>query len=101
MTLAIKVVRDEGDKQGKDIVDALLSDLGVALSRGRAELDENGRPYQEVDLEIIYTAGVENGMLIEVQDSLQGITWRGKITGIRHIAVGGVSSTELKIRRYL
>lgn len=76
------VVRFLGDKEGDDIVEALLSTDAAALSRGRAELDERATAQVARTIQIPYEAGIENGQTCEVTDELQGETYVGKIVGL-------------------
>lgn len=79
---SIVVFRGVGDKKGQDIVEALLSSTSAKLERGRVELDEHAMPIQTVTMDVTYRPGVRLGQLVEVHDSTQGKSWRGKIAGI-------------------
>lgn len=76
------VVRFLGDKEGDDIVEALLSTDAAALSRGRAELDNRATAKLERRIDVPYEAGLELGELAEVTDQLQGETYKGKIIAL-------------------
>ena len=76
------VVRFLGDKDGDDIVEELLSTDAAALSRGRAEMDLRSTAQVEKTVDVVYTAGLENGQTVEISDELQGETYIGKIIGL-------------------
>lgn len=80
----IFVQRYAGDRRGDDIVDALMCTLPVALSRGRSLLDKNALRQQPVELTVRYRPGIRLGQLIECHDSVQGVSWRGKVASISH-----------------
>lgn len=92
------VQRGLGDNRGPDITNIILVTLQAKLDRGANELDTNSG-LDEVELIIKYRTGIAKGDLIEVHDILQGSVWFGKITGIRHVASGGVIETELSVVR--
>lgn len=101
--MEVIVTRHPGNKDGPDLIEALLATVPVALSRGRREMDENAHAKADVTLTTLYRSGVRLGQLIEVNDALQGETWYGKITGINHRIgpsdAGLVVLTTLTIRR--
>jgi len=99
MAFAMIVQRGLGDKQGADIIDPLINSVLVGLSRGQSEIDENGENLQQVVINTVFRSGVKLGHLAEVSDSLQGVTWRGKIIGISHVSRSGTLTTDLTIRR--
>lgn len=77
----IVVIRGEGTSPGEDIVDPLLSEVSVALSRGRAELDQ-GALADEQQLDVTLR-DVRLGQLVAIEDSALG-AWRGKVTAVVH-----------------
>ena len=79
----IVVQRNLGDRQGPDIVDALLTTIPAALARGTHEINKS-TSVDSITLRTVYRAGVEMGELIEVHDALQGMSWRGRIVNITH-----------------
>lgn len=95
---SITVIRGAGDRRGADITDALITSTAVALARGRNELDARGG-LQEVDLTIHFRAGVNDGQLIEVSDSLLGDVWRGVISSVEHRFDGNQALTLLRVER--
>ena len=100
--MEIIVVRNSADKEGDDIVDPLMATVLVALSRGRAELDERAHSPQTVSLGIVFMPSIRHGQLVEVHDAAQGVSWRGKIIGVTHNATGGTApsaDTVLDIQR--
>lgn len=105
MTIQVCVIRGFGDLQGPDVIDPLLSTENVAVERGRVELDKNSG-LQEIQLTTVFrdvdplsTKEVRMGQIILVIDALQGEEWRGKISGIRHSATGGVITTDLTVQK--
>ena len=102
--MEIFVVRGSGDKQGDDIIEALLATEPAAVSRGRAELDANAHNSQSVTLVIKYTSGIKLGQLVRVYDDLLGESWVAKVVSINHsikgFSEGGPSiSTTLSLER--
>jgi hypothetical protein len=93
------VYRGSGDKKGQDIVEALLSSTAAKLERGRVELDEHALPVQSVSMDITHRPGVRLGQLVEVNDSTQGKTWRGKITAVAIKIAQSSHTIELTIDR--
>lgn len=93
------VQRYAGDLRGPDIVDPLLTELNVALARGKTELDKQALLQQTVHQEVKFRAGVRLGQLVETHDALQGVSWKGKITGISHRIDSGKVTTTLDIVR--
>lgn len=89
----IVVIRGLGDREGDDIIDALLSTEAPALSRGRAELDERATAKVTRDITVPYESGIELGQLARVQDPLQGETYSGKIIDIAVVFRGGANPT--------
>lgn len=98
MTIDIIVLRGLGDRPGDDIEDRLITEVGVALERGRNEFDEKSG-LQSIALTCVLRPTLAPGLLVEVHDSLQGEVWRGKITSVRHVVAGDEAITELEIVR--
>jgi len=98
MSVDILVIRSPGDIQGPDIIDPLLSNVTVAVTRGTAEIQDN-EPIDTVSLSTNYRPNVRLGQIVEVIDALQGKVWRGKITGISHSALSADLFTDLDIER--
>lgn len=95
----IVVRRFAGDREGDDIVDGLLSTIPVAQNRGRNELDEQSISKSPIRYQMVFRAGVRLGQLVEVNDSLEGATFRGKIADITHRIQPTAAVTELTIER--
>ena len=91
-------MRGAGDSRGQDVSDPLLSTLPALRERGRVELDSNDN-IQPVELQTVFRPGVRLGQTVQVIDELQGVSWRGKVVGIRHITGGGILETALSIMR--
>lgn len=98
---SIVVFRGAGDRKGQDIAEALLASTNAKIERGRVELDEHAKPSQSVNLEITYRPGVRRGQIVEVHDSAQGVSWRGKILDVTHRITLSSHTTELNISRPL
>ncbi len=96
---SVVVFRYLGDKRGEDITEALLSTTPAKLERGRVEMDAHALPIQTVSMTIVYRAGIRLGQLVEVHDSTQGASWRGKITSIVHRITKAKHVTELTLAR--
>lgn len=77
------VVRGQGLRQGPDIEDRLICQVDVALQKGRNECDENSG-LQSVEITSFLRTDLRCGKLVLVEDSLQGESWVGKITYVRH-----------------
>lgn len=92
------VQRGEGLRPGPDIIDPLMATPLVLLERGRAEIDANSG-LQKVYLTCVYRGGVQAGQLVEVHDSLQGETYRGKIVGAAYRARGNAVTLEITLLR--
>lgn len=80
----IVVVRGSGARQGEDVVDPLIATNEVAVIRGRAELDTYASGQQPVTLTVVYRPNIRVGQLVEVHDSLQGRSYRGKVVGVSY-----------------
>lgn len=98
---SIVVFRGVGDRKGQDIIDAILSSTTAKLERGRVEMDEHDKPAQTVSMEVVYRPGLRRGQLVEVNDSTQGGSWRGKIVEVTHRIGLASHSTLLRISRPL
>lgn len=95
----IFVQRGAGDRRGDDVVDPLMSALEPALARGRALLDENAVLQQPVQVTVKFRPDLRLGQLAEFHDALQGVSWKGKITGISHVIRSGAVTTVLDTTR--
>lgn len=95
----IIVRRGAGDLCGDDITDPLISTQAVAVNRGRNELDRRATVKVPVNLRTIFRPGVLLGQLVEVNDSLQGITYRAKVVQIRHDIEQTKATTALTVER--
>lgn len=93
----IIVMRGEGNHPGDDIVDLLMSDLSVGLSRGRAELDQGA--LADAPVLTCVLCNTRLGHLIQVNDTVLG-TWRGKVVSVSHsikVDDSGSLSTETQL----
>lgn len=68
----------------EDVVDILICDDSVAVSKGRAILDEEGTGGQNLEYEVAYRVGLRLGQLIKLNDSLLGEEFIAKLVGIEH-----------------
>ena len=98
----ICVTRNGGGMEGEVVVDELISNDAVALSRGRSELDASQMAQRSLTVDIPYMTGLRLGQLVKVTDILQGVVHDGKIVGISHSAVpdkgtGGLTKVELAL----
>lgn len=98
MTIDIFVVRGAGDKRGPDIQDPMLTELAVAMARGRVEIDR-ATPSRSVQISANFKPGRKTGQLIEVADALQGKVWRGKITSLDNAIEGTKLVSRLTVER--
>lgn len=94
----ITVMRSAGDRPGEDIVDPLASEVQALIERGRNEIDE-ATPADGVEHVVRFDPAYRSGDLVEVNDSQQGATWRGKITAVEHVFEPVDRYTRLTIRR--
>lgn len=96
----IFVIRGDGSRRGPDINEPLLTSLAAALNRGQVEIDSN-TPMRTVQLSAnFHSPGVYPGQLLEVVDSFQGMSWRGKVTSVDNAIEGVVMSTKLTLERF-
>lgn len=80
----IFVQRGAGDRVGDEIVDPLLTDINVAIQRGRNEIDDQASGIIPVEVDAVHRTGVRAGQLAEFVDRPTGASWKGKITGVSH-----------------
>lgn len=99
MAIDLFVQRGAGDRRGEDIVDPLISEVFVATARGRNELDHVASNKADVTYGTIYRSNVRLGQLAEVNDALQGRTYRAKVVGIRHNISPTGAVTTLTLER--
>lgn len=99
--MIIEVYRGAGDRPGAEIRDELLGrSRQAALARGRGELDAHAHGWISTTLDLVEPRlDLRLGDLIEVADPVQGVAWRGKITGIRHTCQSGSAPTTLTLER--
>ena len=98
MSVDIIVQRGEGDRQGPDIVDPLITTIPAAIARGTYEINKS-TSVDAVVLRTSYRSNVKRGGLVEVHDALQGKTWRGRIVDIAHNIQRTQVWTQLSIER--
>ena len=80
----ITVIRGVGANEGEDIFEPLLATQALAMQRGEQELNDQSQPTAQKQVTIPFQAGLERGLLARVTDSLQGLVYVGKISGVRH-----------------
>jgi len=101
MTISIEGARYRGDRPGDPIIDPLIGSIPCAVARATGHLNATAQPITRVTLSVVPSASYRNGDLIEVRDSAQGGSWRGKITSVRHRYSGPADiDTELTINRH-
>ena len=84
MGIWVIVQRGNGEFRGPAVIDALITSDHVAIEKGRNLLDNSTIVASSVDMTTVHRTGVVLGQLIKVMDALQGVSWFGKIIGIRH-----------------
>ena len=89
------------DSQAPVITEKLLTTREAAVERGRNELDEQGQNRAVYRLNMPLTKLVLPGQLVEVQDSSQGESWRGKCVSVSLTVKRGAVSQGLGIERVL
>ena len=94
--LHIIAQRGAATRPAADLVDELISEIPVAIQRGRNYLDDHAG-LQSILLATTWRSGVESGQLIAVYDPLQGAAWRGQIAAIEHIAEGPRLTTRIGV----
>lgn len=99
MTVHVIAVRGPGIREGEPIIDPLIGDIPTALSRGRNELDAAAEGLQPVDLESIYSPGMELGQLAKVDDFETPRVLRGKVVRISHRIAGPQVTTEARLQQ--
>lgn len=94
----VTVIRDGGGVLGEDIIDNLITANGVAVQRGRTEIEKNAKVRMET-LEARYVSGIRTGQVVLVLDALQGEQWRGKVAGVTINGEGIAPLLSLRIER--
>jgi hypothetical protein len=97
MSIDLLVQRGTGLKRGEDIESPLLTETSIALELGRNILDKNSK-HTSVVLGAIYRPLVHPGELCEVHDAAQGVSWKGKITGVSISKANPSSSVVLSLK---
>lgn len=95
----IIVRRNGGHNPGDDIVDPLIATVAIALVRGRNELDARAAGKSPVILGAVPRAGLLPGQVIEVNDALQGRTYRARIVSVSYRKVLARSRCVLSVER--
>lgn len=98
MTIDVIAFREDGDLEGPEVFEPLLATVGAALARGAQEINAS-TPVTPVTVEVTYRIGLRRGQLIEVNDSLLGISWRAQIMDLSHVVSGPVRYTKLELER--
>jgi hypothetical protein len=96
----VMVIRGAGERSGEDISGILICAVEPAIARGRQEIEARA-PAVKVSLRTVARAGVRKGQIIEVNDALQGPSWRGVILGISHVIEDNVIYSVLDVERPL
>ncbi len=89
------------ENQAPVITEKLLTTREAAVERGKQELDEQGGNRSVYRLNMPLTKLVLPGSLVEVQDSEQGESWRGKCVSVSLTVKRGSVSQGLGIERVL
>ncbi len=77
----IEVYRGAGLRTGEPVIVPMLAD-GVLIERGRAEMNANAHPLNQVSADVVFTPGLRLGQLIEAIDPSTVMPLRAKITGM-------------------
>ena len=91
------VLRGEGDSQGEDVVDPLLTADNAAISRGRVVLDEMSG-LRTATLQYVYKEGLKLGDLVGVLDARNNTQSYGKVTSISYQITATEIQAVLKIQ---
>ena len=89
------------ENQAPVITEKLLTTREAAVERGKQELDELGGNRSVYRLNMPLTKLVLPGQIVEVQDSSQGESWRGKCVSVSLTVKRGSISQGLSIERVL
>ena len=79
----IRVYRGDGDIQADTITSPLISEIHVALQRGRVELDI-GSNWTPVQQQTIFIPDAFVGDVAQSFDRLNGAAWKGVVTSVHH-----------------
>ena len=95
----IKVYRGEGDIQTDTITSPLISEIHVALQRGRVEMDI-GSNWTPVKQETVFIPEAFVGDITQSFDRLNSAAWKGIVTSVHHgLTESGELITEQGILR--
>lgn len=93
----IVVTRGVGLAEGDPFVSPLITTETVALAKGKALLDEFASMHSSVVLVVPFMEGLRLGDLVHIHETINGLLWAGKVTGISHTIDGPKSTTELTV----
>jgi hypothetical protein len=94
------VQRGDGNILGEEISNTLITSDGIAIQRGRAEIDRSTK-VTLVRLKTRYRADARPGMTALVLDAMQGAAWYGKVTSVDFSYDNGVLTSSLQVERPL
>ncbi|WP_157314554.1 hypothetical protein [Chitinibacter sp. GC72] len=94
--LDITVQRNAGQHSAPDLSDPLITNVPVAISRARAELDAS-TSVRKLRIVCTFQPTLRLGQLMALDDSLRGETARGKVVGIEHVATDGALLTHIDL----
>ncbi len=94
----IIVQRGLGDLPGEDIEDVLITEVTVALQRGRNEIDAHSDLQDMTEVSVLH-AIAKPGMTAAVHDAMQGAVWQGKVTAVTHTVDDTGAFTQLSMVR--
>lgn len=98
MTIDVYAIRGDGDRDGGEIFDPLLSDTMAALGRAAQEINSN-TPVVPISLDVVYRFSIRRGQLVEVNDSFSGKSWRGTVLSVNHVVDGPTVYSKLQVER--
>ena len=75
------VYRGQGDNQGDDVQDILLSTTSAAIERGRHEINQSAKIIP-ISIRIPYKPDIQVGQIVEIIDSSQQLQLKGKIFSV-------------------
>jgi len=95
----IRVYRGEGDIPTDTITSSLISEVHVALQRGRVEMDI-GSNWLQAKQDTIFIPDAFVGDIAQSFDRLNGAAWKGVVTSVHHgLTSNGELITEQGILR--
>jgi hypothetical protein len=98
--ISVIVQRGDGNILGEEISNTLITSDGIAVQRGRAEIERQTK-VTLVRLKTRYHSTARPGMTVCVIDAMQGAAWYGKVTGVDMSYVDGMLTTSMQVEKPL